>query len=62
MKKRILYDLSVFFNVDIEEYIIVLCNGLFWKYKYIKSKIIILLINRFWNVLFWDWMKYIWVR
>lgn len=29
MKKRILYDLSVPLNADIEEYITVLCNGLF---------------------------------
>lgn len=36
-KKRILYDLSVPPNADIEEYITVLCNGLFRKYKYIKK-------------------------
>lgn len=29
MKKRILYDLLVPLNADIEEYITVLCNGLF---------------------------------
>lgn len=28
-KKKILYDLSVPLNADIEEYITVLCNGLF---------------------------------